>query len=445
MTGVVLRAGGATDVGRLRTINQDSFVLLPERDLFIVADGMGGHQGGEVASQLAIETLSIAYQDATTEALEEAIEVANHRIRNAGDADPDLQGMGTTVVALALLAEDDEEEAAERRSRLLVANVGDSRCYLFRDGALTQLTEDHSVVADLVRDGRISAAEAEVHPQRNIVTRVLGVYETVDVDLWPVDPILHDRYLLCSDGLFNEVGADQISSVLRRLADPDEAAAELVRLANEAGGRDNITAVVVDVVDDGGVADAASAALADDPSGIESGAAPAAGTDDPAGFTTALPVDASDESPADAPEPPAATRSRRERRAATGPRTRLTWRVLLFVLLVVGVLAGAVATIQWYGTSTYFVTFDGDEVVIYQGRPDGVLWVDPQLEERTGIDRADVPERYIPRIVAGNEQPTLAEARQLIANIEAEIEATGTTTPSSTTSTTTGSTTTQAN
>ena len=264
MSGVVLRAGGATDVGRLRTINQDSFVLLPDRDLFIVADGMGGHQGGEVASRLAIETLQVAYQDPTAEALEEAIAVANHRIRNEGDADPDLRGMGTTVVALALLADEpatgdgdgdgdgDGTAAADHPappSRLLVANVGDSRGYLYRDDALVQLTEDHSVVADLVRDGRITAEEAEVHPQRNIVTRVLGVYESVEVDLWPVDPVRGDRFLLCSDGLFNEVGADQICSVLRRLADPNEASAELIRLANEGGGRDNITAVVLDVVE----------------------------------------------------------------------------------------------------------------------------------------------------------------------------------------------------
>jgi len=468
VSGVVLRAGGATDVGRLRTINQDSFVLLPDRDLFIVADGMGGHQGGEVASRLAIETLQVAYQDPTAEALEEAIAVANHRIRNEGDADPDLRGMGTTVVALALLADEpatgdgdgdgDGTAAADHPappSRLLVANVGDSRGYLYRDDALVQLTEDHSVVADLVRDGRITAEEAEVHPQRNIVTRVLGVYESVEVDLWPVDPVRGDRFLLCSDGLFNEVGADQICSVLRRLADPNEASAELIRLANEGGGRDNITAVVVDVVEDGGVAAAASAALATDASGLESGAAPApaSGVEDPAGFTTALPlVDAaeprSDPVPDEEPTPPRL--SRKERRAAAGPRTRLTWRVLLFVLLLLAVIGGAIATIQWYGTSTYFVAFDGEELVIYQGRPDGILWIEPELEERTGIERSEVPERFLPRIDAGNEQPTLAKARLLVANIQADIDdegsgSTTTTTSSSTTSTTAGTTTTQAN
>ena len=148
--------------------------------------------------------------------------------------------MGTTVVALALMPDEPDPDAPDAEDtppeHLVIANVGDSRAYLFRDGGLVQLTEDHSVVADLVRDGRITAEEAEVHPQRNIVTRVLGVYDTIDVDLWPVDPVAGDRVLLCSDGLFNEVGTDQITSVLRRLDDPSEAAAELVRLANEGGG-----------------------------------------------------------------------------------------------------------------------------------------------------------------------------------------------------------------
>ncbi len=453
MTGVVLRAGAATDVGRLRTINQDSFVLLPDRDLFIVADGMGGHQGGEVASRLAIETLQVAYQDPTADALTEAIAVANHRIRNEGDADPDLRGMGTTVVALALMPEepDPDEPPGDDEvvpQHLLIANVGDSRGYLFRDGSLTQLTEDHSVVADLVREGRITSEEAEVHPQRNIVTRVLGVYETVEVDLWPIDPVAQDRYLLCSDGLFNEVGTDQISSVLRRLDDPNEAAAELVRLANEGGGRDNITVVVVDVVDDGGVSQRASAALAGEASQLESGPASmpgAAAEDDLAGFATAAPGTEGADGLSDEQLESVRTKrpSRRERRAARGPRSRVTWRVLLFVLLLAGVIGGAFATIQWYGTSTYFVGFDGDEVVIFQGRPGGLLWIDPELEERTGIDRDDVPRRYLAGVEAGNEQPSLAEARGLVANIERDIDdadapRTTTTTGSTTTTTQAG-------
>ncbi len=432
MTGVLLRSGAATDVGRLRTINQDRFVLLPDRDLFIVADGMGGHQGGEVASQLAVETLRVAYQDATADALTEAIAAANDRIRNEGDADPDLRGMGTTVVALALMPEEPDpdgpfDDDAEAPQHLLIANVGDSRGYLFRDGSLTQLTEDHSVVADLVREGSISPEEAEVHPQRNIVTRVLGVYETVEVDLWPVDPIGNDRYLLCSDGLFNEVGADQIGSVLRRLGDPNEAASELVRLANEGGGRDNITVVIVDVVDDGDVAEAASTALP---------------TVDPG---ESLSEDALDSARTGRPS----LRQRRaEKRARRSQRTQLTWRALLFSVLVLAVIGGAVATIQWYGTSTYFVGFEGDEVVIFKGRPGGLLWIDPTVKEPTGIDRADVPAPALPRIKAGVEQSSLAKAKRFVANLEDQIDEGGGTGPttSTTRSTTTADTTpTQAN
>jgi serine/threonine protein phosphatase PrpC len=455
---IVLKAGAATDVGRLRSVNQDSYVLLPDRGLYVVADGMGGHQGGEVASQLAVETLQVAYLDPTEGALTDAIAVANHRIRNEGDRDPNLRGMGTTVVAAALMPiptdgegdEDDDTDAGlpdhEGPQHLVIANVGDSRGYLFRDSSLVQLTEDHSVVADLVREGRITEAEAEVHPQRNIVTRVLGVYESVQVDLWKVDPVRGDRYLLCSDGLFNEVTLDQITSVLRRLADPQEAAEELVRLANAGGGRDNITVVLLDVVDDGGIAIAASEALADEPS--RTSAAPAEA--DLAGFSTAMDDDAGPVA-AGAAEPVPSRRERRAaRKAAKQRRTRFTWRFGVFVLLVLGVIGGAVATIQWYGTSTYFLGFDGDEVVIYQGRPGGLLWIEPEVEQRTGIVRDDVPPSYLDGLEAGNEQPSLARARQVVENIErdrdelAEDTAPPSTTSTSTTSTTRPTTTTAA-
>ncbi|MFL6205402.1 MAG: protein phosphatase 2C domain-containing protein [Acidimicrobiales bacterium] len=461
MSGVVLRAGAATHVGRMRTINQDAYVLLPDRDLFVLADGMGGHQGGEVAARLAIETLQVAYQDRTAESLTDAIAVANHRIRNEGDADPHLRGMGTTVVALALMPEErdpDVEEAPEDEEplqHLVIANVGDSRAYLHRDGSLVQLTEDHSVVADLVRDGRITAEEAESHPQRNIVTRVLGVYETVDVDLWPIDPITGDRFLLCSDGLFNEVGSDQIASVLRRLDDPSEAAAELVRLANEEGGRDNITVVVVDVVDDGGVARSASVALAGEPSRLQSTARSEGDERDVAGFTTAMPVGASgltdeelDATRVDEPSRKERRASRRAEKRRT-PRTRVTWRVVAFVVLLVAVIGGALATIQWYGTSTYYVTFEDDEVVIYQGRPGGVLWVDPELQDRTGIAREDVPDRYVPALEDGSEHSSLDEAEAYVANIQRDIDELEDVKPPPTTTTTTsapaGPTTTRAN
>lgn len=429
---LALRAGVASDIGHVRATNQDSYAVLPERGLYVVADGMGGAQGGEVASYLAIETIEESYVEPTVDALTAAIARANDRIHRAAE-ESGLRGMGTTAVVLARMpAEPTTGAPAPEGSRpdeqLVVANVGDSRAYLFRDGGLTQITEDHSIVGELLRDGRITEEEAEAHPQRNIITRVLGVYPQVKADLWPVDPVRGDRYLLCSDGLFNEVADDQMAAVLRRLADPSDAAAELVRLANEAGGRDNITVIVLDVVDDAGLAESASAALANVP--LRSSSA----RPDLAGFCTAV----------SAPSAEATATSRRarrgarraERKARRATRTRLTWRVVLFALLVLGIIGGAFATIQWYGTSTYYVGFHGDEVAIYRGRPGGLLWIDPTLEQDTGITRAEVPARYLPALETGHEHSSLGEARVYVSNIERDIiDSTTTTTPPVTTTT----------
>jgi serine/threonine protein phosphatase PrpC len=419
-----IRAGAATHVGQVRSINQDSFLVLPDQQLFVVADGMGGHQGGEVASRIAVDALRSGYTDATTTGLAEAITEANVQIHDTGEADSSLRGMGTTIVAAAVVS----DEQTGDTDQLVIASVGDSRAYLFRDGALTQLTEDHSIVGDLVREGRITEEEAEVHPQRNIVTRVLGVYPEVEIDIWPVDPVQGDRFVLCSDGLFNEVRIDQISAVLRRLADPQEAASELVRLANEGGGRDNITVAVLEVVDDGGVAEHASEALANEPSRTGS-------TTDLAGFGSAR-----GDEPGPVPgaaEPKAAEVDEPEGKAkASRFRPSFTWRTLAFLVLVVAVIGGAFATIQWYGTSTYYVGFDGDEVAIFQGRPGGLLWIEPELEDDTGITRREVPERYLDALESGSEQASLTQARVYVSNIERDIIEEARTTTTTTTSTT---------
>src|SRR5438309_6117180 len=227
-----LRAGGATDVGRVREINEDRF-LIDDARLFAVADGVGGHQAGEVASQAAVETLRDSFTEPTTEALVEAVEQANRAVWDMAEANAEQRGMGTTLTALALVDEQGEE-------RLAVVNVGDSRAYLFQQNELEQLTEDHSLVEQLVREGQLTPEEAHVHPQRSIITRALGLDPDVEVDNWELAPAAGDRILLCSDGLTNEVSDDRIASVLRRLADPDDAARELVRLAKANGGNDNI-------------------------------------------------------------------------------------------------------------------------------------------------------------------------------------------------------------
>jgi len=239
MSAYQLRAAGVTDVGNVRPTNQDR--LLAEGDLVAVADGMGGHRGGEVASRLAVETLGEAFaDDPTTAGLAEAVRRANTAVWEAAAADPALAGMGTTIAAVARVRD-------EGRERLAVVNVGDSRAYLFHDAHLTRLTSDHSLVAELVRSGELTEEDAREHPQRNILTRAVGVGPEVEPAVAVAEPAPGDRLLLCSDGLFNELADDEITSVLASVPDPALAADELVRLAKDHGGADNITVVVLDV------------------------------------------------------------------------------------------------------------------------------------------------------------------------------------------------------
>jgi protein phosphatase len=248
------RWGVATDIGRTRSVNQDS--AYAAEGFYAVADGMGGHQGGEIASAVAIETLAAALPVVSSDDVLAGIQAANRAVLDRARDDPSLRGMGTTVCVLALVAPDgpgaDEVDGVDDQPLLLLANVGDSRVYQFAGGVLEQMTDDHSMVGELVRQGRLSAAEAETHPQRNILTRALGVDHHALIDAWHVRPVTGDRWLLCSDGLFNEVPERTIADVLAAIDDPAAAAHHLVQLANENGGRDNITVLVVAVVDDDG-------------------------------------------------------------------------------------------------------------------------------------------------------------------------------------------------
>ncbi len=439
-----LRWGGATNVGRVRSINEDNYLARDDVGLWAVADGMGGHRGGQVASEIACAALGRAFADRTVEGLVDAIDQANAAVFEAGSDNPDLSGMGTTVVALAVVDERGDEVLA-------VANVGDSRVYRLAGNDLDQLTEDHSLVADLVRQGSLSPEEAAVHPQRNIVTRVLGVNDDVPVDIVTVEPHRGDRYVLCSDGLFNEVPEPAIADVLHRIDDPPAVAEELVRLAVEGGGRDNVTVVVVDVIDDGGRAEVASAALADETTaetarglgGPRPTGAYAGGDADNDATATAT---ATATAPAPVAETAAGTTGKRDRGPGhSKPSTRrVTWRVVLFTLIVIGLVGGAFATIQWYGRSTYFVGFDGDRVAIYKGRPGGLLWIDPKLEDLTDLERDRVPADSVDDIDAGKEQASLGDANSYVARLRQRADELDPETPAttSTTSTTRGRTTT---
>jgi serine/threonine protein phosphatase PrpC len=221
-----------SDTGRQRTANEDSYFARPP--LFAVADGMGGAQAGEVASRIAADSFEPAERgDQPAESYLRAIaEAANERIHGLAQRDSSVSGMGTTLTAL--LIEGDE---------VSIAHVGDSRAYLWRDGELKLLTSDHSLVEELRRQGRLTEEQAQDHPQRSIITRALGPEAEVDVDTMTYSARPGDAYLICSDGLTTMVKEDRIAEVLASSQNLDEAVSLLVREANDAGGRDNITVV----------------------------------------------------------------------------------------------------------------------------------------------------------------------------------------------------------
>ncbi|MEA2160589.1 MAG: family protein phosphatase, partial [Solirubrobacteraceae bacterium] len=222
-----------TDTGRQRRGNEDSSLARPP--VFVVADGMGGAQAGEVASQIAVEAFEHGLPSTGTpeQRLAEIVQQANRRIHDVSRVEQERAGMGTTLTAAFL---DDRQVA--------IAHVGDSRAYLFRDGALKRLTRDHSLVGELVRQGKLTEEQAEEHPQRSIITRALGPEPTVEVDTWTYPANAGDVLMLCSDGLTSMIPEELIAETLANATSLEDAADELIAQANEAGGRDNITVVL---------------------------------------------------------------------------------------------------------------------------------------------------------------------------------------------------------
>ena len=239
-----MRLGGiasATDTGRRRRRNEDAYVVKPP--LFAIADGMGGAQAGEVASRLAAGVLNESDGDGSPEEQVVAlIREANRRVFAHSNEVADTQGMGTTMT----LAVVDEPAGA-----IMFGHVGDSRAYRFRDGQLEQLTEDHSLVQQLISSGRLSPEEADTHPQKSVITRAVGTEPDVDVDTFAIEAEPGDLYLICSDGLTDMLGAEEIRrAVEARRDDLDGAARSLVEAANRRGGEDNITVVLFEIAGD---------------------------------------------------------------------------------------------------------------------------------------------------------------------------------------------------
>jgi serine/threonine protein phosphatase PrpC len=247
-----VKAYGLTDVGRQRQHNEDSFLVADEAKLFLVADGMGGHAAGEIASRIAVDSISEfivhtkeddgtwphAYDEQysrTTNRLMAALRMANTRVLEAMRKDAKLRGMGTTVVAC--MADD---------SKISVAHVGDSRAYMIRNGKISRITNDHSWVFEQVQAGMLTEAEAEKHPLRNVITRALGGALSVNPEASEIDCRPGDLYLLCSDGLTGMVPEDQILELVTANADDlEKACRQLIDVANEHGGLDNVTAILV--------------------------------------------------------------------------------------------------------------------------------------------------------------------------------------------------------
>lgn len=344
-----VRVGSASDIGQVREGNEDSFLVLAP--LYIVADGMGGHRGGEVASSLALETIRRLFEARQGSLAEQVVE-ANRAVFERSQQDRSVAGMGTTLTA-ALVDGD----------RVHLAHVGDSRAYLLRGGDLAMLTEDHTLVHRMVMEGEITEAEAETHPHRSILTRALGVDPAIQVDELDVQMIPGDRVLLCSDGLTGMVPDGQIGEILSTTADPQEAVDALVRVANRAGGIDNITAVVLDFVEGEGEPSRTSTTEAQVPHQptIERAMPPA----EPPKRTdiTVVGVPIPEPPPQARGRPPGRTDARAPARHGRGRRVGIGAGLTLTVAVI------AFVGLRLYLDSQWFVGVSGGRVAVFRGIP----------------------------------------------------------------------------
>jgi len=392
---LTLRFAARSDVGLVRADNQDSAFAGPH--LLVVADGMGGAAGGDIASSLAVGRLAALEGEAlgpdeSLDHLKAAIAEAHADIVERAHNDPELSGLGTTVTAIL-----------RSGTSLAMAHIGDSRCYLLRDGDFDQVTSDHTFVQHLVDTGRLSQADAENHPKRNLVLRVLGDIDAdVPVDISVREARLGDRWMLCSDGLSGVVSRDTIHQTMLEVEDAADCADSLVSLALAAGAPDNVTCVIGDIVD----IDSASKAKPA-PNQIVGSAArdrkrPTQGSESSAGRAAKLSSVPADD---DEEEDPA------------GRWSRLKPWLLPFVALVavVGALWGAYA---WSQTQ-YYVGTSGDSVAIYRGIPQslGPISLHHVIESTTiSVDSLDIYEQE--RVGASIRIGSLSEARAIVTSLE---------------------------
>ncbi len=376
-----------TDTGRQRNANEDAlFVRTP---IFVVADGMGGAQAGEVASKAATEAFDRDLPDAPPERiLRETIEAANRRIHDLARADPSRAGMGTTITAAIVNAEGEE---------VCIGHVGDSRAYRFRGGRLERLTRDHSLVEEMRRKGQITDAQAEDHPQRSIITRALGPEPEVEVDVQTVPADAGDVFLLCSDGLTTMLDEERIRGILAGAASMSEAVRVLVDEANRAGGRDNITALALRLEDVNAPQRAPERPTLVGPSAEQ------------AGLTT---TEVRRRLAAEA------ARQRREQQPTRPRRRRLRTaaKALAAIVVIAAIVAGA-----WYGSrQVWFLGTDsGGRVALYRGLPYDLPFGIQLYEERyaSPIQTTSLPGRRR-NAATGHDLRSRSDAVSLIEEIE---------------------------
>lgn len=350
--GAITSFGSRTDIGCIREQNEDSLVVQPP--LFVVADGMGGHAAGEVASEIAVNTIAeCAPTHADAEELGKAVAQANRDIINAAIAGEGREGMGTTCTAAML-----------EGNRLVIAQVGDSRAYLLHGGQLTQITRDHSLMANMIEAGQITPEEARVHPNRSVITRALGNDPDTVADLYEINVEDGDRLLLCSDGLSTMIEDDEIQAVMNRIADPQRCAATLVNGAIAAGGYDNVTVVIADV----------------------EGA------------------------------------SKRKRRSIA-LRTKLT--IAFVLILLVAIVGTAIWGGSTYLHNTAYLTENSQgNVAVYRGVPGNVLGFSySELVEDTTIPVSSLPPSAAERIREGMRVNSVDEAQELVDSYKKELTA----------------------
>jgi len=367
--------GAATDIGQVRERNEDSYLIV--EPLYAVADGMGGHRGGEVASSLALETVQGMFERREGSLAEQVAE-ANRAVFDRSQNDRKVSGMGTTLTA-----------AQVDGNRVHLVHVGDSRAYLLRGGELTQITEDHTLVHRMVMEGEISEEEAETHPHRSILTRALGVDQNIQVDEGDLEVAPGDRLLLCTDGLTGMVPEGQIREILLESRDPQEAVDKLVKVANRAGGIDNITALILDFANDGSGPGATKGSAIRQPTS-ERPIAPAAPTNRSDITIVGAPIPEPPPGSPVAPTSHPASRTDRPAPERSRPGSRRVGRkVGIWTGVTLAIVALGVVGLRLYLDTQWYVGVSNGRVAVFRGVPAEVAG----LELHSVVVETSIPAR----------------------------------------------------